>query len=195
MAERTPFVYLSAGESQVQRAHAATRALSERIVVSSMKPLHQTRRAFCTQACRTMSALAAGAMLPGCGGGGNPAGPSGGGGGATALSVITGTASSGTVSVTIDAGSPLASPGSAALVQSGGGSFLVARTAQDAFTVLTATCTHEACTITGHNGQIYVCPCHGSQFNASGGVVNGPASRPLTSFPATFANNVLSFNV
>jgi Rieske Fe-S protein len=135
----------------------------------------------------------AGGVLHGCGGG-SPAGPSG-GNGATALPVVSASASGGTVSVTVDAGSPLASVGSPALVQTNGGSFLVARTAQDSFTVLTATCTHEACMITGHNGQIYVCPCHGSQFNASGGVVNGPATRPLASFPATFSANVLSFNV
>lgn len=153
-----------------------------------------TRRVFCTQACRAMSALVAGGVLHGCGGGGNPAGPSG-GNSATALPVVSASASGNTVSVSVDAGSPLASVGGSALVQTSGGSFLVARTAQDRFTVLTATCTHEACTITGHNAQTYVCPCHGSQFNASGGVVNGPATRPLTSFPATFSANVLSFNV
>jgi Rieske Fe-S protein len=172
-------------------------AMTDQVIVidegDRKKPMHQTRRAFCTQAWLAMSVLTAGAVLPGCGGG-NPAGPSG-GGGATALPVVTGAATNGTVSVTVDAGSPLASTGGAALVQSGSGSFLAARTAQDSFTVLTATCTHEACMITGHNGQTYVCPCHGSQFNASGGVLNGPASRPLASFPATFANNVLSFNV
>jgi Rieske Fe-S protein len=154
----------------------------------------RTRRAFCTQACQAMSAVAVSALFQGCGGG-NPAGPSGGGEGASALPVITGAVSSGTASVAIDPASALGTAGGAALVQTSAGSFLAARTAQDAFTVLTATCTHEACTITAHNGQTYVCPCHGSQFNASGGVVNGPASRPLTSFPATFANNVLSFNV
>ena len=39
--------------------------------------------------------------------------------------------------------------GGAALVRTSVRDFLVARTAQDAFTALTATCTHEACTITG----------------------------------------------
>jgi Rieske Fe-S protein len=48
-----------------------------------------------------------------------------------------------------------------------------------AFAAVTAVCTHEVCTINGISGSIYVCPCHGSQFSATGGVVQGPAARPL----------------
>ena len=43
------------------------------------------------------------------------------------------------VSLTIDSASPLASVGSAALVQNSLGAFLVAHTGQDSFTALTAT--------------------------------------------------------
>jgi cytochrome b6-f complex iron-sulfur subunit len=151
-----------------------------------------TRRAFCTQACQAASALAVGSVLQACGG--SPTSPSG-GSSATALSVLSGTATSGAVTVAIEPSSALASVGGAALVQSTAGSFLVARTGQDAFTALTATCTHEACTITGHLAQIFVCPCHGSQFNASGAVVNGPATRALQQYSTQFANNVLTINV
>jgi len=80
-------------------------------------------------------------------------------------------------------------------VQVSSGTFLVARVSQDAFTALTATCTHEGCTVSGFANQVYVCPCHGSQFSTSGSVVQGPASSPLRQFPTRFANNVLTISV
>jgi cytochrome b6-f complex iron-sulfur subunit len=87
----------------------------------------------------------------------------------------------------------LASVGTAALVNSSIGSFLVARTGDAAFTVLTAMCTHEACTVSGFESSQYVCPCHGSKFTTSGAVVQGPANRALSSFASTFANGTLTF--
>jgi Rieske Fe-S protein len=86
------------------------------------------------------------------------------------------------VVLTIDASSPLSSTGSAALVQSSRGSFLVARTSQNSFAALSAICTHQTCTITGYANQTYVCPCHGSEFDTSGRVLGGPAPAPLPSY-------------
>ncbi len=83
----------------------------------------------------------------------------------------------------------------AALVQTASGNFLVARTAQDSFTALTAVCTHEACTVTGFENQHYVCPCHGSQYTTSGAVVQGPAPSPLRQFATRFAGNVLTIAI
>jgi len=44
-----------------------------------------------------------------------------------------------------------------------------------------AVCTHEGCPL-GWNPQQHLirCPCHGSAFDTSGNVVNGPAVQPLT---------------
>jgi nitrite reductase/ring-hydroxylating ferredoxin subunit len=152
--------------------------------------LHQTpthtRREFCASACRGASLLAAG-VLWGCGG--NPNSPSGG----TPLSTVSGSVSGRAVSVSIDSASPLAASGSAAMLQSSLGTFLIARTGQETFNVLTAVCTHEACTITGFSGSQFVCPCHGSEFTTSGAVARGPAARSLQSFPSQFANGVLTF--
>jgi cytochrome b6-f complex iron-sulfur subunit len=100
-----------------------------------------------------------------------------------------------TVSVPIDSSSPLATVGSAAITQTSLGQFLVARTGQDSFTALTATCTHEGCTVSGFASSRFVCLCHGSQFTTSGTVAQGPATRSLQSYATQFASTVLTFSV
>lgn len=51
------------------------------------------------------------------------------------------------------------------------------------FTALTSVCTHSGCdrnwTFTNNR---YTCTCHGSVFDPSGRVLNGPATAPLTQF-------------
>ena len=141
-----------------------------------------TRREFCTHACHAAAAVAVGSVLQGCGGGGggNPAGPGGGGiPPSSILPVVNGSVTGNGITVPVDGGSPLANVGGAALVRSPAADVLVYRSAQDAFQAVTATCTHEACTITGLREQTYVCPCHGSQFTTTGSVVSGPATRSL----------------
>jgi len=48
-------------------------------------------------------------------------------------------------------------------------------------TTFLAVCTHEGCPL-GWNPQQHLirCPCHGSAFDTTGRVVNGPAQMPLT---------------
>lgn len=151
--------------------------------------LRPSRREFCVHACQAASLVAAAGMWQACSG--NSTSPSN----ATNLPTITAAAASGALSVTIDAASPLAAVGSAALVQSAAASVLVSRTAQDTFAAVTAVCTHEACTVNGVSGSIYVCPCHGSQFSATGGVVKGPAAQPLRQFTTRFTGNVLTITL
>jgi cytochrome b6-f complex iron-sulfur subunit len=154
----------------------------------------QTRRAFCAHACQALSLAAVGgalgAVLQGCGGGGNPASPSN----VAALPTVGASDVNGTLVIAIDANSPLAAVGSAAIAQSPTALVLVARVGQDAFTALSSTCTHQACTITGFGSQTFVCPCHGSQFDTSGHVLNGPAPTSLRQFNTQFANNVLTIS-
>ena len=88
-----------------------------------------------------------------------------------------------------------ATVGHAALVQTSSGNFLVARVAQESFNVMTAICTHEACTVNRFQSGVFQCPCHGSEYNTSGAVTKGPASRPLRQYTPQFANNVLTFSV
>jgi cytochrome b6-f complex iron-sulfur subunit len=146
------------------------------------------RRAFCVHTCQFVSLAAVGAAIEACGG--SPSSPSG--SSAPALPTINGASSSGGVAVTIDASSPLAAAGGAALVQSPSASFLVSRGSANDFTALTALCTHEQCTVSGFQNSRYVCPCHGSQYSLTGAVLQGPAPRPLQQFQTAFANNVLT---
>jgi cytochrome b6-f complex iron-sulfur subunit len=152
----------------------------------------QTRRQFCEQVCQAASLAALGVILPGCGS--SPTAPTG-GGGVPSLPVLNSTISGSAFVLNIDANSPLNAVGNAALVQASGRQFLVARTAQDTFVALTATCTHEACTVTGFSAGTYVCPCHGSRYNTAGAVLSGPAPRNLAQFASVFANGVLTVSV
>ena len=164
------------------------------IELSSEQVAGASRRQFCAHACQAASLVAVGALLPACGGGdddgGNPTSPTTPVEG-SALSVLNGTVSGRTVTVTASGG--LATAGGAALIQSSLGSFLAFRSSQTSVTVLTATCTHEGCTVDHFNGQLYVCPCHGSKYTTGGQVANGPANRALTQFPATLAGDTVTF--
>jgi len=151
-----------------------------------------SRRDFCTTACQALSILTVGAIAQGCGGGGgSPSGPSS----APSLPTVGGTVSGGTVLVTVDAASPLATVGGVAAVSAGGNNLLVAHTAADTFSALTSTCTHQACTINGYSAPVFQCPCHGSQFSTAGDVVRGPAGAPLRKYATSFAGNVLTITL
>ena len=148
-----------------------------------------SRRQFCTGACQAASGAALATLFSACGG--SPTSPSG---PASMLGVVAGQYSNSRVQVTI-AGSALASIGGAALVESTAGVFLVARTGESAFSAVDAVCTHEGCTITGADGDAYVCPCHGSRYNRSGQVLQGPATASLRRYTATFADGTLTIAV
>ena len=146
------------------------------------------RRAFCERACGAISAAALASSLAGCSSPTSPSSRS-----VPALPTINGTVSGSVVSIAVG-GSALANVGGAALVQSSRGNFLVVHAADTAFRAFTAVCTHETCTITGFDGSLFVCPCHGSEFNTNGGVSKGPAGSSLRQFTTQFANDVLTIS-
>lgn len=148
-----------------------------------------SRRDFCSQVCQVASVGALATLAQACGGN------SGGGSSPSnfaQLPTVNGTSSANTVTVQVDAASPLNAVGGAAVVRSSLGVFLVARTAADRFAAVNGTCTHEACAITGWDNTNFVCPCHGSRFTTAGQVLNGPARTGLRTFTTQFANNILS---
>ena len=72
---------------------------------------------------------------------------------------------------------------------------LVARTSQDAFSALSAMCTHEGCAITGILGPDLRLPLPRSPGSTrSGGVVDGPARSALRQFATQFAGDVLTIS-
>src|SRR5262245_4786255 len=144
------------------------------------------RRAFVLHACQAASAAAFGSVLTGCGG--SPTSPTN----APSLPVVSGTTSGNNVTITVDAASPLSPVGGAALVQAPRGVFLVTRATQDTFNATTAVCTHEGCTVANFRSPTFVCPCHGSEYNTTGNVLKGPASRPLQRFATEFSGGVVT---
>jgi Rieske Fe-S protein len=71
-------------------------------------------------------------------------------------------------------------PGQGTVVRAGGKQRAVYRGEDGAVTTLSATCTHMGCVV-GFNDveRTWDCPCHGSRFDTNGGVIQGPAVRPL----------------
>lgn len=161
--------------------------------------LDPDRRTFCTYGCLSAAAAALAALTAsGCGGGSDggstPTSPGGSGTTGSALPAANAMVTGRTISVAVD-GSPLTAVGSAALLQTSLGTFLLARTGQDTFSALSAICTHEGNTVTNFTGGQFACPAHGSMFNVSGTVARGPATRALASYPTTFAGGIVSFPV
>jgi Rieske Fe-S protein len=146
-----------------------------------------SRRQFCAGACQVASGATLTTLLSACGAS-SPTSPSG---PTTALGVSQGQFAGSSVQVQV-AGSALAEVGGAVLVQSIAGVFLVARGGADAFSALDAVCSHEGCTVTGVDGNTYVCPCHGSRYSRSGQVVRGPAQASLRQYATSFADGIVT---
>jgi cytochrome b6-f complex iron-sulfur subunit len=120
--------------------------------------------------------------------GGSPTSPDSSG---TTLGVSQGRFTGSNVDVTV-AGSALSNIGGAVLVESVAGVFLVSRTSDSGFTAIDAVCSHQSCTVTNADGEIYVCPCHGSRYDRSGRVVKGPAMASLRRFNTSFTSGVVT---
>lgn len=58
------------------------------------------------------------------------------------------------------------------------------------YTALLLRCSHQYNELTA-NGDLLICPAHGSEFNNKGEVVQGPAEDKLRSFPVTVESQKL----
>lgn len=163
----------------------------EKVASASDPAPSPTRRQFCAFATHAASFIAVGALTSACGS--SPSSPSG--GSAPPAPNVSATLQGRQVTINLDQATALANVGSAGLVETTLGMFLVARTGQSTFTALSATCTHEACTVNGFGDGRFVCGCHGSTFTTSGSVVTGPATRALPQYPTQLNGSILTFTV
>jgi cytochrome b6-f complex iron-sulfur subunit len=72
------------------------------------------------------------------------------------------------------------------------GKFYLARLEDGGFLAMSRTCTHLSCTVPWVSGENkFICPCHSSEFDIRGEVINPPAPRALDLYPVAIENNVL----
>jgi len=72
----------------------------------------------------------------------------------------------------------------------GGPRIVLTRDAGGTVRGLSATCTHQGCTVSSVKGGVIDCPCHGSTFQAeTGAPIAGPATRALPAVPVTVRDN------
>lgn len=65
--------------------------------------------------------------------------------------------------------------------------FFLVRFEDGGFVALSTKCPHLACVVGWEeDANRFVCPCHGSEFERSGDVLNPPAPRPMDRFAVSF---------
>jgi Rieske Fe-S protein len=91
------------------------------------------------------------------------------------------------VNLAAAANAALRTVGGQRIIAIGAQRYLVIRTADHAFVVLSAMCSHARCMVSyaAASGEV-VCSCHGSTFALSGAVTRGPATSPLASYDTSF---------
>jgi len=63
------------------------------------------------------------------------------------------------------------------------------------FSAMTAKCTHLGCVVDRETDGTYLCPCHGSAYDAKGLVTHGPARKPLVWYQTKEEGDSLFVNV
>jgi glycine/D-amino acid oxidase-like deaminating enzyme/nitrite reductase/ring-hydroxylating ferredoxin subunit len=73
-------------------------------------------------------------------------------------------------------------PGEGAVVDHGGEKVAAYNDPERGMRTMSARCTHMGCIVSFNNAErTFDCPCHGSRFDTTGAVIEGPATAPLTS--------------
>ena len=94
-------------------------------------------------------------------------------------------ARAGKVAIPLDRVKRLARVGGSMIIRLKGREILLARHSEAGVSAVSPICSHEKCTVAYRRKvRRFECPCHGSFFDVEGKVLNGPATRPLTTWPA-----------
>lgn len=97
-----------------------------------------------------------------------------------------------TLTVTLSSFPALASVGGVAAVGDLGTTpVALTRTGASSFVALSRICTHQGCTV-DVTGGAFTCPCHGSQYDNTGSVTNGPATQSLPNLSAVVSGDGLT---
>jgi len=76
------------------------------------------------------------------------------------------------------------------------GKFYLCRMEDGGFLAVSRKCTHLGCTVPWVDKEKrFACPCHASEFDIKGDVVNDPASRALDIFPLYIENNIIKVEI
>lgn len=93
------------------------------------------------------------------------------------------------------ASSPIENKNTRAVVlyNNGNSAILVEHNSDDTYKALSGICTHQSCVVSEFDGtnSVFVCPCHGSQFDLNGNVKKGPATIKLGSYSTRVENSSL----
>ena len=74
--------------------------------------------------------------------------------------------------------------GQGKVIEHQGAKIAAYRAPDGTLTLRSATCTHMACIVRWNDAErTWDCPCHGSRFRPDGGVISGPAEKPLADMP------------
>jgi glycine/D-amino acid oxidase-like deaminating enzyme/nitrite reductase/ring-hydroxylating ferredoxin subunit len=81
-------------------------------------------------------------------------------------------------------------PGEGGVVRDGGRTYGAYREPSGNIHGVSLTCTHLGCTVRWNAAETsWDCPCHGSRFDHEGTVLQGPATRDLTTIPRTVTDS------
>jgi len=67
------------------------------------------------------------------------------------------------------------------------GPVYIRKAEEGVYIALSLVCTHRGC-IVDPAGNVFVCPCHGAEFDQNGKVLSAPAEKPLPQFKTTTDN-------
>ncbi|MCB0833562.1 MAG: ubiquinol-cytochrome c reductase iron-sulfur subunit [Bacteroidetes bacterium] len=69
---------------------------------------------------------------------------------------------------------------------------IIVRQSEKNYVVLSSICRHKKCNVKFRNSkQLFVCPCHGSNYDLEGSVVKGPSSGPLPKYKVEVNETIL----